>query len=137
MSLIKTYIDSGVLITYFRGSDELVLKAATIIDDPNRVFVSSVFVKLEVLSKAIYHKQQDEVLFYETFFDACQFWADDLETIIQLAQGLAQKYGLAALDALQVASAISVKADEFVTTEKLTKPLHRVSELTIISIANY
>ena len=136
MSLIKTYIDSGVLITFFRGSDELMVKAATILDDPNRVFVSSVFVKLEVLSKAIYHKQQEEVLFYETFFEACQLWADDLETIIELAQSLAKKYGLAALDALQIASAISVKADEFVTTEKLTKPLHRVAEMAVISIAN-
>lgn len=136
MSLIKTYVDSGVLITFFRGSDELMLKAATILDDPNRVFVSSVFVKLEVLSKAIYHKQQEEVLFYETFFEACQFWADDLETIVQLAENLAKKYGLAALDALQVASAISIKADEFVTTEKMSKPLHRVSDIAIISIAN-
>ncbi len=136
MSLIKTYIDSGVLITFFRGSDELMVKAATILDAQNRVFVSSVFVKLEVLSKAIYHKQQDEVLFYETFFEACQLWADDLETIVELAQSLAKKYGLAALDALQVASAISVNADEFVTTEKLTKPLHRVSEIAVISIAN-
>ncbi len=136
MSLIKTYIDSGVLITFFRGSDELMVKAATILDAQNRVFVSSVFVKLEVLSKAIYHKQQDEVLFYETFFEACRLWADDLETIVELAQSLAKKYGLAALDALQVASAISVNADEFVTTEKLTKPLHRVSEIAVISIAN-
>ncbi len=136
MSLIKTYIDSGVLITFFRGSDELVLKAATIIDAPNRVFASSIFVKLEVLSKAIYHKQQDEVKFYETFFEACQIWADDLETIVQLAENLAQQYGLAALDALQVASAISVNADEFVTTERKTKPLHRVSDISILSIAN-
>ncbi len=49
--------------------------------------------KLEVLSKAVYHKQQEEVLFYETFFEACQFWANDVETIVQLAQNLAKKCG--------------------------------------------
>lgn len=49
---------------------------------------------------------------------------------------IANKYGLNALDALQVASAISINADEFITTETTTKPLHRVTEIQVISIAN-
>lgn len=39
-------------------------KALLILDDPEREFVSSAFVKLEVLSKAIYHKQQEEIEVY-------------------------------------------------------------------------
>jgi predicted nucleic acid-binding protein len=135
VSLIKTYLDSGVLITLFRAADKLAIKAEAILDDEKREFISSLFVKLEVLSKAIYHKKQDEVEFYEAFFGSCKIWATDLESIVQLAQNLASKYGLSALDALQIASAISVNADEFITTEKITKPLHRVQEIKVISIA--
>lgn len=134
MSLV--YLDSGVLIALFMASNELAIKAQEIFDDDHREFASSVFVKLETISKAAYHKQQDEVNFYQSFFTSCQVWATDLERICQLAQSIGSNYGLNALDALQIASAISVKADEFITTEKTTKPLHRVTEIKVISIAN-
>lgn len=136
VSFKRTYLDSGVLIAVARASDEMTTKALLILDDPEREFVSSAFVKLEVLSKAIYHKQASEVEVYQCFFESCSLWANDLTNIVQLAQDLAAKYGLGALDALHVASAISVQADEFITTEKLTKLLHRVTEIQVISIAD-
>ncbi|WP_242577711.1 hypothetical protein [Chroococcus sp. FPU101] len=55
--------------------------------------------------------------------------------IVKLAQNIASQYGLGALDALHVASAISVSADELITTEKLSKPIHQVREVQVISIA--
>lgn len=131
-----TYLDSGVLITLFRASDNLAFKAQEIIDDSTRQFASSYFVKLETRSKAIFHKQIDEVNFYNTFFDICNVWANDLNIIIKLTENLASQYGLNALDALQIASAISVNADEFITTEKPTKPLHRVTEIKVTSLMN-
>lgn len=63
LSRKKTYIDSGVLITAFRGVQSASIRANTILNDGNREFVSSQFVKLEVLPKAIYHNQQDEAEF--------------------------------------------------------------------------
>jgi predicted nucleic acid-binding protein len=42
--------------------------------------------------------------------------------------------GLAAMDALHVAAALSVGAEEFVTREKKTKPMFRVSSLKVVSI---
>jgi hypothetical protein len=39
VSRIKTYLDSGVLITLFRATDELAIKAEAILDDSNREFV--------------------------------------------------------------------------------------------------
>lgn len=129
-----TYLDSGVLIALFRASDNLAFKAQTIVDDSTRIFASSDFVKLETLSKAIFHKQIDEVEFYSVFFDMCNVWANDLNTIFKLAEDLASKYGLNALDALQIASGISVNAEEFITTEKPTKPLHRVTDIKVISL---
>jgi predicted nucleic acid-binding protein len=99
-------------------------------------FCSSCFVRLEVLAKAKYHHQQDEVEFYQRFFVSCSLWANGLDSIVELAEELATEYGLNALDSLQIASSISVNADEFVTTEKTTKPLHRVTKIKITSIAN-
>jgi hypothetical protein len=53
--MIRTYLDAGVLISAARGKAPLATKALDILDDPNRQFVSSVFLKLEVLPKAVYH----------------------------------------------------------------------------------
>ena len=69
MSRRKTYIDSVVLITAFRGGSEIAVRAFEILDDEEREFVSSKFVKLEVLPKPIHGRRQDEVDFYEAFFD--------------------------------------------------------------------
>ncbi|MGA7952442.1 MAG: PIN domain-containing protein [Gloeobacterales cyanobacterium] len=135
MSLKKTYIDSGVLINAFRGTTEVSLKATQILDDPTREFASSPFVKLEALPKAIYNKQQEEAEFYEVFFAAITHWASDLEQICKIAEHIARTYGLAGMDALHVAAALSIRVDELVTTERTTKPMHRVTEVQIISIA--
>lgn len=134
--MIKTYLDSGVLIAAARGTDAASLKAISILDDNKRLFCSSCFVRLEILAKAQYNKQHTEVEFYQSFFSGCTFWANALDIIVDLAEDLASNYGLNALDALQAASAIYLKADELITTEKLTKPLHRIREITIISIAD-
>ncbi len=136
MRLKKTYIDSGVLINAFRGTTEVSLKATQILDDPIREFASSPFVKLEALPKAIYHKQQEETEFYEVFFAATNHWAYDLEQIFKTADHIARTYGLAGMDALHVAAALSIGVDELVTTERTTKPMHRVTEVRIVSIAN-
>lgn len=133
--IIKTYIDSGVLISAYQGNNEVSIKAVNLLDQENRQLISSDFVKLEVLSKAIYHRQQEEIQFYQGFFASCPVWADDLTLIVQLAQDIASQYGLGALDAIHVASAISVSADELITTEKLSKLIHRVREVQVISIA--
>ncbi|OCQ99146.1 hypothetical protein BCD64_22865 [Nostoc sp. MBR 210] len=73
MSRKKTYIDSGVLITAFRGVESISIRANSILNDENREFVSSQFVKLEVLPKAIYNQLQNETDFYETLFNAVSY----------------------------------------------------------------
>jgi predicted nucleic acid-binding protein len=133
---IKTFLDSGVLIAAARTNDIMAIKAIEILDDSQRQLATSLFVKLEILPKAVYHQQQGEIKFYEAFFTNCSLWADDLPTIIQLAQNLANQFGLGALDALHIASALSINCDEFITTEKTNKPLHRVSGIKVISIFN-
>ena len=131
----KTYIDSGVLISAFQGIQTVSIKANQILNDENREFASSRFVQLEVLPKASFHQQKDELEFYETFFSAVLHWATDLEQITQDAYQLACTYGIAAMDALHVAAALQIKADELITTEKPSKPMHRVKETQIISLS--
>ena len=132
--MIRTYVDTGVLITAARGVAPIALKALEILDDPNREFVSSVFLKLEILPKAVYYGNEAEAEFYKTFFDVVTHWADTLDQITQEAFKEACNSGLAAMDALHVASAASLEADELVTTERAEKPIHRTSLVRVVSI---
>jgi hypothetical protein len=38
------------------------------------------------------------------------------------------------LDALHVAAVVSVNAEEWVTTEKINKPIHRATAIKVVSI---
>jgi len=130
----KTYLDSGVLISAFQGIQSINIKANEILNDGNREFASSCYVQLEVLPKAIFNQKQDEIEFYETFFRAVNYWATDHQQIIEDAKQIARTYGLAAMDAIHVAAALQVNSDQIITTEKPTKPMHRVEEIQVISI---
>ena len=132
--MIRTYIDAGVLISAARGIAPIAIKALEILDDPNREFVSSVFLKLEVMPKAIYYRNEAEAEFYNTFFEAITHWAGSLDTIVKEAFNEACSSGLAAMDALHVASAASPGAEELVTTERSEKPIHRTHLIKVVSI---
>lgn len=135
MSLKRTFLDSGVLIAAARGTGETALQALQILDDPNREFVSSIFIKLEVLPKAIYNGFKEESAFYQSFFENdVELWVGFSDEMIEAAQQQAAGFGLSALDALHVAAAIFAEVDEFITTEKSGKPLHRVKDLKVRSI---
>lgn len=131
-----TFIDSGVLVAASRGVEDLSDKALSILASTEREFASSAFIKLEVLPKAIYHRQTNEVEFYQTFFDAVTYWVDLTEQLIQNGYDIGCKYGLAAMDALHIAAAISVGAEEFITTEKPTKLMYRVTDIQVVSLFN-
>ena len=131
----RTFIDTGVLIAAARGQNDVAARAMAILDDPNREFASSIFVKLEVLPKAIYNQKTAEAAFYQAFFDAVTHWAEAEESVIADAFQEACQLGLSAIDALHVAAALSVNAEELITTEKPGKPMHRVTKIKVISIA--
>ncbi|MBD1857679.1 MULTISPECIES: PIN domain-containing protein [Leptolyngbya] len=136
MSLKIVYLDSGILINGFRGLDQVGIRALQTLNNPAIQFASSEFVRLETLPKAIYHQRSEEAQFYETFFNAVTIWANDFDAIIQAGKQVARTYGLAGMDALHIAAAISVQAEEFITTERPTKPMHRVKELQITSVSS-
>ena len=65
---VRTFIDSGILIAAFNGPLRLSELALQALEDTDRLFLTSPFVRLEVLPKAMFNKQAAEVLFYESFF---------------------------------------------------------------------
>lgn len=94
MSRRKTFVDAGVLIAAARGKADVATYAMRILDDPDREFVASPFLKLEVLPKAVYEKRQAEVEFYETFFNAVTYWVHSVEETAKNAYTEACKFGL-------------------------------------------
>ena len=132
--MIRTFVDAGVLICAARAQNEIAELALQILEDDRREFASSIFLKLEVLPKATYHRQSGEIKFYETFFDAVICWANDIDTIIEQAYRESSQFGLGAMDALHIAAAVSVGAREFITNEKPQKSIHRTRSIKVISI---
>jgi predicted nucleic acid-binding protein len=132
--MIRTFIDAGVLISAARSQGEIAERALEVLEDEKREFASSIFLKLEVLPKAIYNQQNSEVKFYETFFDAVSYWANDIDAIIEAAYQQSSQFGLGAMDALHIAAAVSVGATEFITNEKPEKSIHRTQSIKVISL---
>lgn len=102
--------------------------------DSDRTFVSSAFLRLELLPKAFYHRNSVEVEFHEWFFSRVHAWANLGASLVGEAEQIAREYGLNALDALHVAAAFSTQTDELITTESIRKPIHRVTGLHITTI---
>lgn len=132
--MIRTFIDAGVLITAARGTDTGAEEALRILRDSNREFASSIFLKLEVLPKAIYNQGTAEAEFYEGYFELVAYWATNIEQIIEVAYIESAQSGLGAMDALYIAAAVSVNATEFVTYEKPEKSIYRTKSIQVVCI---
>jgi predicted nucleic acid-binding protein len=132
--VIRTYVDAGVLIDAVRGGSDLAQLAPELIEDPQREFVASVFLRLEILPKATYLRRDTEVDFYQRYFARVVAWANPSEELLRLAEDEAARSGLNALDALHVASAVMLAADQLVTTEGLRKPIHRATSVRVTAI---
>ena len=107
--------------------------ALAVIETRSRQLLTSEIVRLELLPKPIFFKQRAEVNFYENIFSKSRCDRVDAE-LYAAAFELAAKYGLAAADALNLASAIRLGADEFVTAELPGKPMYRVREVKVITL---
>jgi hypothetical protein len=132
--MTATYIDSGVLIAAARGDATLSLLALPYLTDSNREYITSDYVRLEVLPKAIFHNRQEEVQFYDQFF---QFNARTIPTsdaLLKYALEEACITGIQGLDAVHIACAVFAGAEEFITSEKPTTPIHRTQKVRVISI---
>jgi predicted nucleic acid-binding protein len=130
----RTFLDSGVLIAAARGKGIMAARAHIILDDPTRTFITSDYVRMEIFPKALYEQQRREVLFYEMFFIKAVQIVSYSASLMTQAYIEASTCGLAAMDAFHIAAAKFSGAEEFITSERATKPLFRVTGITIQTI---
>ena len=117
MPKIRTFVDANVLLAAFQGKDDLSEKAMRILDDPDREFIVSDYLRLEVLPKPTFHRRGDEVRFMQEFFESAVVQVSSSSLITAQAINLACKYDLRPLDALHVGTAVDSKADETITLD--------------------
>ena len=134
MKRIRTFIDASLLIAAARGTDDISEMALAILDDPRRSFVTSDFVRLEVLPKAVHHRRNPEVRFYLAFFAGATRTVRSSASLVAAAEIEGELTGLSAIDALHVAAAKRAKCHELVTAESPGKPLFRVRGLMVTTI---
>jgi predicted nucleic acid-binding protein len=132
--LLRTYIDSGVLIFAARGIAPVSDLALPFVTDPAREYVTSDYVRLEVLPKASFHGREIETEFYEAFFRANILCVSPSAALVESAMDQAVRTGMGGIDALHIVCAVSAGAEEFITSEKLTSPIHRTRLIKVISI---
>ncbi len=128
-----TFLDTSVLLAITRGESEAYEAAIGVLDDPDRSFVSSEYVRLEALPNAVFLGRDDEVAILQAFFDRVSRWISPSPELSERAFQLACRYGLGAMDALHV-SAAEIADAQLVTAEKPTKPMLRVGSGRVISI---
>ena len=133
--MIRTYIDSGVLIAAARGSEKLGRRALAVISDSRtRQFVSSDYVKSETIPKPTFFGRHEELRFYEQFFSTVDTWIQFDNAHLVSAFDEACATGLAWVDAIHVVVAQLSGCEEIITSEKQTSAIHRTRRVRIVSI---
>src|SRR5487761_1943282 len=130
---MKTFLDTGVLLSAWHATKKESAAALAVIAEKGRELLTCDMVRLELLPKPIFFKVKGEVEFYEEIFARCQS-LPVTEKLYAAAFTLAQMHGLAAGDAFNLAAAIELGAEEFITTETSGKAMFRVRQLRVVSL---
>ena len=123
----KTYLDSGVLIAASHGNEAANAKAMTYLDDPQRVFIASDFVRIETEPIARYHHQTAEADFYAEYLRSVLAYVPTTPDLMARGIEYVAQFGVLGIDALHLAAAEIGGAEEFITTEGPPRPFFRVS----------
>ena len=131
--MTRTFLDSGVLLTAWRGK-ECCEQALAVMEDERREFCTAQLVKLELLPKPACFRQKLETEFYRTYFALVKHDEPLSEALGQEAMALASAHGIAAADALNLCAALRLGAEEFITSEQPGKPMFSVPGIRVISL---
>ncbi len=134
MEKIKTFVDADVLIAAFRGEEEICAKAMQVLDDPEREFIVSDYLELEVIPKPTFHGFNEEREFMEAYIGNAALRVSSMPPITAQAIALACRYNLGPLDALHAGASVASKADVLITLERPEKPLCQVQEIKVVSL---
>ena len=117
---ILTFLDASVLIYAANKPTAVTLarrmRALQVLGDPDREFLASEYLRLEVLPMAVATTRAEKLLSLRSSSKVPPLWADSSE-LITLAYDLASRFGLGALGALHVAAA-TIHNAELVSAEK-------------------
>ena len=131
-----TFLDAGVLIAAYHGLPSEAEPALALLRDKTRAFVSSPFLWLETMPKALYYRNTSEIAFYNHYFETkVKISIDDVVAITRVAREEGRRCGLGAMDALHVAAAHLAEADELITTEKPGRAIHKASLVRVVYLA--
>jgi predicted nucleic acid-binding protein len=132
---VLTYIDSGVLIAAARGEPAIAEVALSFLYDPLREYVTSDFVRIELLPKSIFYGRTEETRFYQTFLLGPRIHRVRIsDALIEYALAEGCKTGISGMDAIHIACAVLSGAQELITIEKANKPIHRTKLIKVVSI---
>lgn len=129
--VIRTFLDTGVLITAYNGQPDLKTLALNVLKDPSRIFLSSPYIRHEVCPKALFNKRHLEYRFYREYFQRAVMF-NDVRLILDRAGREASRSGVSAMDSLHLAAARLLRADEFITIEHPRKSIYRSSLVKIV-----
>jgi hypothetical protein len=90
---IRTCIDAHILIAAATGRSALYDRAWAMLDDLERLFLTSAFVRLEVMPKAVYVQHQDEHDVYVNFFTNLAEFVPCSDTLLTQAHREAESAG--------------------------------------------
>jgi len=80
------------------------------------------------------HRREVEVAYHQWYFGRVVAFAQLDNALVARAEEEALRLGLSALDALHVAAAVSLGADELVTTERPTTPIQRAAGVAVVGL---
>ena len=119
---VRTFLDTGVLITGYNGQPALQERALAVLEDPDRIFLSSPFVRHECCPKALFNKRHLEYRFYREYFQRAVMF-NDVKLILERASREAARSGVSAMDSFHLAAAFLLGADELLTIENPRKSI--------------
>jgi hypothetical protein len=114
-----------------RGEGENARKAADLLNESDRVFLSSILVKAETIAKPIYLRDELQVELYEALFSEISEWIPVDSSLVLQAYSRMCEDGLGTVDSMHIEAAVRANADEFVTVEKPEKSIYRAKGIVV------
>jgi predicted nucleic acid-binding protein len=127
----RTYLDAGVLVRAARGDEALSQPAIEMLCDPEREFVASPLVRMELLPLA---QNPNEVAFYETYFKQVSIWTAIEPHLLTTAIEEVRQSKVGPLDAIQLVLAAAAGCHEFVTGDKPGAPIFSTQRVQVVGL---
>ena len=124
---MRVFVDTNVLFLACRSQSP---SARLLLARKDLVFLSSMYLRLEVLPKPRFFGNVHECAYYDHYF-LRSMPVEHGERLHALALEEAEKIGLSGMDALHLAAASVGGAEVFITDERQTRPMYRTALVSV------